>query len=449
MTERCEGDWAKVSLEDLAAPIRNALVGGPFGSELVSADYSPTGVAVIRGENLTHGRWVDGDFAFVPPEKAERLAANTAGPFDIIFTQRGANHYKQVAVVPAGAERFVISQSQMKLTVDLRKADPLFAYYLFRAPVQQEYLQRHAIQTGVPHTNLSILRKMPLGLPPLSVQHAIVDILSTLDDKIELNRQMNGTLEAMARAIFKSWFVDFDPVRAKAEGRQPRGMDPATAAQFPDSFKASPVGEAPTGWGVGTVSELLSLERDIIDPEDYPLEGFDLYSIPAFDEGRVPHLETGEQIKSTKFLVPSSCVLLSKLNPRIPRVWLPAAQRERRVICSTEFLVAVPRPGVPVELLYGLLTSTSFLEVFATLVTGTSGSHQRVRPEDLLGIATVLPPPETATRFASAVRPILQSIDCHLAESQTLAALRDTLLPKLVSGEIRLKDTERVVGATT
>src|SRR6266436_5598479 len=106
-------EWRTVALQDIAATTRNAIVGGPFGSDLVSADYSATGVPVIRGENLSFGRWIGGDFVFVTPKKADKLAANTAGPFDIIFTQRGANHYRQVAMVPANAAgRLVISQSQ-------------------------------------------------------------------------------------------------------------------------------------------------------------------------------------------------------------------------------------------------------------------------------------------------------------------------------------------------
>src|SRR5712691_7186433 len=145
-----QSEWQQVLLEDVAAPIRNALVGGPFGSDLVSSDYSLSGVPVIRGENLSLGRWVGGEFVFVPEEKAQRLSANTAGPLDIVFTQRGANHYRQVAVIPRHVDqRLVISQSQMKLTVNPQRADPLYVYYLFRSPIQQEYLQRNAIQTGV------------------------------------------------------------------------------------------------------------------------------------------------------------------------------------------------------------------------------------------------------------------------------------------------------------
>ncbi len=175
------GEFTDLILEDLAAPIRNAIVGGPFGSDLVSADYVVEGVPVVRGENLSSGRWVAGPYAHITRQKAESLAANTAGPLDIIFTQRGANHFRQVAVVPPNAkERFVISQSQMKITIDPTKADPLFVYYLFRAPKQQQYLQRNAIQTGVPHTNLSILRRVPLRLPSLRRQRSVAQILEAI-----------------------------------------------------------------------------------------------------------------------------------------------------------------------------------------------------------------------------------------------------------------------------
>ena len=251
-------EWRNSRVKDLAAPIRNALVGGPFGSDLVSADYALAGVPVIRGENLSSGRWVGGDFVFVSSEKARSLSANTAGPLDIVFTQRGANHYRQVALVPASAEgRFVISQSQMKLTVDPQKADPLFVYYLFRAPAQQEYLQRNAIQTGVPHTNLTILKEVPLRIPSLQTQRSVVDILGALDDRIELLRAANQNLEAIAEALFKSWFVDFDPVREKAAGRQPAGIDAATAALFPQEFEQEQPRPVPKGWRVEEVGKIV------------------------------------------------------------------------------------------------------------------------------------------------------------------------------------------------
>src|SRR5688572_26164385 len=190
------------------------------------------------------GRWVSGEFAFVTEEKAQSLEANLARPGDIVFTQRGT--LGQVSLVPdAPFPRYLVSQSQMKLTVDREKADPRFFYYVFSTTEQKDYIRQNAIQTGVPHTNLGILRSTTVPLPPTDEQRAIAQILGTLDDKIELNRRMSETLEAMARALFKSWFVDFDPVRAKVEGRTPIGSRDI-ADLFPDSFEDSELGEIPT-----------------------------------------------------------------------------------------------------------------------------------------------------------------------------------------------------------
>ncbi|MEK7360547.1 MAG: restriction endonuclease subunit S, partial [Pseudomonadota bacterium] len=194
---------------EIASPARNALVGGPFGSNLVSRDYVDAGVPVIRGQNMG-SRWVSGEFAYVTDTKAASLNANLARPGDIMFTQRGT--LGQVSVVPAGKfDRYLVSQSQMKLTVNRKLADAMFIYYVFSTAEQQDYIRQNAIQTGVPHTNLGVLRGTPVPLPPIDEQRAIAHILGTLDDRIELNQKMNETLEAMARALFKSWFVDFDP----------------------------------------------------------------------------------------------------------------------------------------------------------------------------------------------------------------------------------------------
>jgi type I restriction enzyme S subunit len=174
-------DWQELTVADVAASSRNALVGGPFGSNLVSSDYVPSGVPVIRGQNMS-SRWVGGEFAFVTEAKAKSLEANLARPGDLVFTQRGT--LGQVALVPHGPfERYLISQSQMKLTVDEKKANSLFLYYVFNSPAQREYIRQHAIQTGVPHTNLGILRNTPVLIPPIEEQHAIALALGGLDNK--------------------------------------------------------------------------------------------------------------------------------------------------------------------------------------------------------------------------------------------------------------------------
>jgi len=289
----------------------------------------------------------------------------------------------------------------------------------------------------IPSTTRSAVYVLDLDVPPPDEQRAIAHILGTLDDKIELNRRTNETLEAIARALFKSWFVDFDPVRAKSEGRDP-GLPPHLADLFPDSFEDSEVGEIPKGWRVGKAGELAVLTRDACTPGDFPEETFDHFSIPAFDNGCMPKVETGASIRSIKFLVPDGSVLVSKLNPRIPRIWMPTPEGSRRAVCSTEFLVALPRAGVSREFLFCLFSSDAFASVFETLVNGTSGSHQRVRPEGFFAMEVAIPGEEVVRQFTNVVRPTLECVDCTRAESDSLVALRDTLLPRLIAGDLRV-----------
>lgn len=172
-------DWMCVAVADAAARKPNAVVGGPFGSDLVSADYSAKGVPVIRGQNMS-ARFVAGDFAFVTEQKAKSLSANLAYADDLVFTQRGT--LGQVAVVPdAEYTCYLISQSQMKLSLDLKRHDPHFVYQYFACPEGQKQISDSAIQTGVPHTNLGILRSYQFPAPPLPEQSAIATALGDVD----------------------------------------------------------------------------------------------------------------------------------------------------------------------------------------------------------------------------------------------------------------------------
>jgi type I restriction enzyme S subunit len=335
----------------------------------------------------------------------------------------------------------------MRLRVEPRLADPTFVYYYVSAPASRQKLIRDSESTGVPKINLAYLRSFPILLPPLAEQRAIAHVLGALDDKIELNRKMNETLEGIAQALFKSWFVDFDPVRAKAAGRQPAGMDAATAALFPREFEDSELGQTPKRWRVGTVGELSTVSRDSLNPGDYPTEVFDLYSIAAFDEGRAPAQDAGSQIMSQKLLVRPGSILLSKLNPRIPRLWCPNVGSERRSVCSTEFVVMLPTNVSSREHLYGVFSSDAFRDEIRSLATGTSGSHQRANVDDLLAVACVVPDPAAIAAYTEIAVRLHERVSGNLAEISTLAAIRDTLLPKLVSGEVRITDRLRIGGA--
>lgn len=336
---------------------------------------------------------------------------------DLVFSYE--TRLGEAALIPKGL-RCCLGRRMALVRPNTEKINPRYLLYYFLSPKFQAIIRERTIHgSTVDRIALREFPQFPILLPCRRVQEAIAKTLGSLDDKIDLNGEMNRSLEAMARAIFKAWFVDFDPVRE----RHPRQGRP------------------------GRLSHLAALSKDSLNPADCPDEVFEHYSLPAFDESKSPKLEMGKEIKSNKFIVPPGAVLLSKLNPRIPRIWLPQLSGERRAICSTEFL-----PVLPVQqdedryYLYSLFSSSDFLDELASRATGTSGSHQRVRPDDLLRIDCEVPEETARRHYSDVVRPMFHRIALNLEESRTLAALRDALLPKLLSGEIRVKQAEKIVG---
>lgn len=215
-------------------------------------------------------------------------------------------------------------------------------YTSFRGDVEPRYFFFYVRHMGLNHlkdgtSNPSLSRdifgRQLLPLPPIGAQRSIVRLLGSLDDEIELNRRMNETLEAMAQAIFKEWFVDFGPTRAKIGGRACY-LSPEHWELFPDRLDER---GKPQGWTTGPISSLASLVKRSLLPSLYPTEQFEHYSLPAFDNGQTPDSAVGSAILSTKTVIPANSVLLSKLNPEIPRVWLPATFGEQKAICLPNF----------------------------------------------------------------------------------------------------------------
>jgi len=324
--------------------------------------------------------------------------------------------------------------------------DPRFLFYLLGTLA----LNNWRAGSGQPLLNQEILSRIPASVPPPTEQRAIAHILGTLDDKIELNRKQNETLEAMARALFKAWFVDFEPVRAKMEGRWQRGQSlPGLPAHlyelFPDRLVESELGEIPEGWRVFSFGDVAQQGKGAVNPTDEPGERFTHYSIPAFDASKMPVIELGGSIKSNKTPVPDGAVLVSKLNPHIPRVWL-VGQAGDRAVCSTEFIVWAPKPPANSAFLYCLASSSEFVESMCQLVTGTSNSHQRVKPDQLREIRVFAANENVIAAFSKMAESLMNQVLQNSLQSRTLAQLRDTLLPKLISGELRVPNAERIVG---
>jgi len=429
------GEWRKVRVEEIAERVAM----GPFGSSIKVETFVPDGVPVISGQHLNSFKVDDSvGYNFITPEHAERLKNANVQRGDVIFTHAG--NIGQVAYIPENSryERYVISQRQFYMRCDRSKAIPEYVVAYFKAPEGQHKLLANTSQVGVPSIAqpVTYLRTIEIPLPPLPEQRAIAHILGTLDDKIELNRRMSETLEAMARALFKAWFVDFEPGMG---GFHTRPYDDL----FPDRLVDSELGEIPEGWEVGTFGDIVEQLRDNENPLSAPASQFLHFSIPAFDEGQWPRLERGEEIKSQKWRVTPGVVLLSKLNPETERVWLVDVNPDDRAVCSTEFLVFRPRPPYGRSYVYCAMRSPLFRRQIESLVTGTSKSHQRAQAGAILGLAAVKPPEALVTAFEWAAAPLLdRTLKCR-RESRTLAALRDALLPKLIRGEIRVRDAER------
>ena len=389
-------------------------------------------VSLQRGHDLTDSERRTGRIPVMGSagQNGFHDTARAKGP-GIVIGRSGASfgkvHYSESDYWPHNTALYV---------TDFKGNDPRFAFY-FLSSINFDRFNSGSAQ---PSLNRNFIYPIPVRVPPLPEQKAIARILGTLDDKIELNRRMNATLEAMARALFQSWFVAFDPVHAKAAGHEPAGMDQKTAALFPASFQPSALGEIPTGWHVGKISDLTDFSRASVNPGNFPDEIFDHYSLPAFDEGRQPKAEAGAEIKSNKLTVTPGAVLLSKLNPHIPRIWLPKLSDNRRSVCSTEFLVACPSSQSSQEYLFALFTSNRFSAAYSTLVTGTTGSHQRIKADAVQNLDTVIPPVKIVAAFTDFARPLFARINHNTAQSRTLATLRDTLLPRLISGQLRLAD---------
>ena len=413
------------------------LAGFPFKSD--GYVNHPKAPRLLRGDNIAQGtlRW-DGAKRW-PYEATDSLTPYWLREGDVVIAMD--RPWIEAGLKFSSVRETDLPALLVQRVARLRGSDHLdtrFLNYVIGSRDFTEYVLSVQTGTAVPHISARQIKEFEFSLPPLPEQRVIAHILGTLDDKIGLNRRMNETLEAMARALFKSWFVDFDPVRAKIAGRD-TGLPPHLADLFPDRLVDSELGKIPEGWEWATFGDVVEQLRENENPLASPDSIFRHFSIPAFDASQSPKAEFGQNIKSQKSHVPSGVVLLSKLNPEIERVWFVDVQPDERAVCSTEFLVLRPRPPYGQPYAYCLARSPAFRQELEGLVTGTSKSHQRAQVAAILSLNVVKPADALATSFERAARPLLQrTLECR-RESCTLAETRDTLLPKLVSGELAVE----------
>ncbi len=325
-----------------------------------------------------------------------------------------------------------------------------FAYYLTLWEGVRGYAISHMTGTsGRQRVPTDCLQHLTVPIPPLPEQRAIAHILGTLDDKIELNRRMSETLEAMARALFKAWFVDFEPVRAKMEGRWQRGQSlPGLPAHlydlFPDRLVESELGEIPEGWRVVELEQVIEINPPRVLRRGQCAPYLDMASMPT--RGHVP-LRVVERPYTSGTRFTNGDTLLARITPCLENgktAFVDFLAPNEVGWGSTEFIVLRPKPPLPAEFGYCLARDPDFREFAIQSMTGTSG-RQRVQPEALARYLLVVPSDGVAKAFGALVEPWFRKASASERESRTLAALRDALLPKLIRGEIRVKEAERFV----
>ena len=327
------------------------------------------------------------------------------------------------------------------------KPDVLNNTYLkfaMQAVFVQNQLKARSTGTTVLGISQRELRKVEIPLPPLSEQHRIAHILGTLDYKIELNRQMNETLEATARAIFRSWFVDFDPVKAKMEGHKPSCMDTETAALFPSALQDSPLGKIPEGWEVIALPEVIEVNPRRVLKKGTIAPYLPMQNLPT--QGHRPDNWTYREFNSgTKFI--NGDTLLARITPCLEngKTGFVDFLREDEVGWgSTEYIILRPKPPFPVEFGYYLARSDS-LRVFAIHnMTGTTG-RQRVPASCFDYYQFAVPTVPIVQEFGEIVKPIMNKIRVNNQQSHTLSQIQDRLLSKLLSGEIRVSDADGIL----
>jgi len=242
--------WPEISLGDLFDRGSASVQTGPFGSQLHAHNYVTVGTPVIPTEAIGRRILSSAGLPCIGEDTVQRLARHKVLPGDILFARRGVQATGLSALVTEEQAGWVCGTGAIRLRLFGKEIDPLFLSFVLSTDASIEWFKSQAVGAVMPNLNEGIIRRFMLRIPPLPTQRAIARILGALDDKIELNRRQNATLEALARAVFQSWFVDFDPVRARAAGRAPVAMDAATAALFPDGFEERDGREVPRGWSM-------------------------------------------------------------------------------------------------------------------------------------------------------------------------------------------------------
>ncbi len=354
---------------------------------------------------------------------------------DVILSRRC--NPGETAVVPLDLE-FALGQNLVLLRADGTEVCPPFLRWLVRGPEWWDQIGKF-LNVGAVFDSLRCadVPNFELCIPPLPEQRAIAHILGALDDKIELNRRMNETLEALARALFKSWFEDFDPVRAKAEGRD-HGLPQPLADLFPDSFEDSELGKIPKGWRAVPLPDVIDINPTRALRKGIEAPYLDMANMPT--QGHSP-VAVVDRAFGSGMRFTNGDTLVARITPCLENgktAFVDFLEAGQVGWGSTEYIVLRPKPPLPNEFAYCLARAADFRDFAIQSMTGSSG-RQRVPAESLSHFRVVAAPKPIAHLFGQLIKPLFARASAAAKEGRPLTALRDALLPKLISGELRVR----------
>ena len=420
---------------------------GPFGTTLKAKEYSKEGVPLISVGEIGYGALrIKESTPRAPPEVVERLPEYVLQAGDIVFGRKGA--VDRLAMVKPEQAGWFLGSDGIRLRLP-STCDARFIAYQLQGHEARSWLLQHATGTTMASLNQSTIERLPIVLPPLADQRAIAYILGTLDDKIELNRRMNEMLEAMARALFKSWFVDFDPVRAKMEGRH-TGLPDHLADLFPDRLVDSEMGEMPDGWAVRTLGDLChkpqygytaSAQSEPVGPQFLRITDINKDSWVSWS--RVPYCKATDD-EFSKYRLGKGDVLIARMADPGHGILV---EEDVGAVFASYLIRFRPVENHTARLLQYWLKSDAYWDLVRGRATGTTRRSLNARVLSLFPL--VAPPNAVVGAFARVVGALRDRLVTNVEEMELLAALRDTLLPKLISGEIRVPDAEMALESVT
>ncbi|WP_373482328.1 restriction endonuclease subunit S [Acetobacterium sp.] len=431
-------DWKVDVIDNLKADKRNAISMGPFGSKIKKECFVVSGIPIIRGTNLKPFYFNEDEFVFVSEEKSLELKSSFVERKDIVITHRGT--LGQVGYIPEGSkfQKYIVSQSGMKLTCDENKIISKFLYYYLNSSLGQYFLLMNRSQVGVPAIAQAstALKKIPVPIPSLPEQKAIAHILSTLDEKIAVNNQINKTLEKMAQAIFKQWFVDFEFPNEDGEPYQSSGGE----------MVESELGLVPKGWEVSSIDELAELIIDYRGKtpkklgRDWSETGIIALSAKSIKNGRLVNLEQANRVDEELYSIwmkdelKYGDILMTSEAPLGELYYL--ASDDKYCLSQRLFAIRAEESKMNSEVLFMFLKSSDVMKDIQNRATGTTVTG--IRQSELRKVMLIKPDKNSQKEFQAIVSKILKKINLNERESIKLGKIRVMLLPELMSGKIRV-----------